>query len=317
MQVQVIGVERETPTVLAIRLRGLDEQPLPPFDAGSHIDVYLPNGVVRQYSLCGDPTDLSAYTVAIKREELSRGGSEFVHRSLRVGDVLSIGYPRNLFGLDANATNHVLLAGGIGVTPLICMAYTLSRAEKAFSLAYFVRSEEEIVFRTLFERGSLGQGVNLEVGLSAEATAERIRAVVSSAAADTHVYVCGPKGFLDTAVSISEEFLHEKQIHFEVFAPLATPDRREPSRPFVVRLGRDGRQFTVPENKSIIDVLSHAGVQIEAVCREGVCGTCIVRVIDGVPDHRDTVLSDEEKASCKRMCACVSRSKSATITIDF
>ncbi|WP_233518899.1 PDR/VanB family oxidoreductase [Paraburkholderia xenovorans] len=288
---------------------------MPPFEAGSHIDVITPAGHTRQYSLCNDEQERHRYVIAVKREPQSRGGSASMHDTLTAGTTLTIGYPRNNFELDAHEPAVILLAAGIGITPLLAMAFRLGTQGRTFALHYFVRGDEHIAFRDILLSPRFSRWVELHRGLDAAATRATLAKILAAPPAGAGVYLCGPLPFIEAG----QQCMAGKSgcnLHVEYFAaPPQAP--HDGDQPFEVILARTGRTLVVPPGKSIVDTLADAGIHADVSCEQGVCGTCITPVLGGVPDHRDVYLTDEEKASGKCMMICVSRARGARLELDL
>jgi vanillate O-demethylase ferredoxin subunit len=318
----LLNVRIEEISTLAIdvklcRLEPVAGGELPAASPGAHIDVHVAPGIVRQYSLCGGPADRSSYVIAVKLEPESRGGSRHIHENFAAGATLWISAPRNHFPLDIQAGRHLLLAGGIGVTPLLSMARHLQAASGDFHLHYFARSVEHAAFDTVLRDAALSGRVTLHYGLDAAEVDERLDAILASPGDAEHLYVCGPRAFMDAALRRAQPDWPSARVHTEYFsAKLAQDDDAEP-RSFHVRLARTGGEYEVGPDQSIVSALAQHEVYIDTSCEEGLCGTCIVDVLDGIPDHRDEVLSDDEKRAGTRIVPCVSRSKSKVIVLDF
>jgi ferredoxin-NADP reductase len=311
--VTVTDTHDETDTVRVLRLARTDGTPFDPYPAGAHIDVTGPTGITRPYSLCGSPDDLGAYTIAVKREESSRGGSQALHDKTEQGTELTLGAPRQLFGLAADAGEHHLVAAGIGITPLLAMAYELHARRAEFRLHYVARSRAEAAFAGLIERGPFADRAAFHFGLGREATAAVLAAHLLTLPADAHVYTCGPRGFMDRVAALAARALPVDHIHRELFQAGELPPAGES---FEVELDT-GEVYTVPPDKSIAEVLEQHGVPLETSCREGICGTCVLRVVEGEPDHRDHCLSAREKAAGDQIAACVSRAKSPRLVVEL
>jgi ferredoxin-NADP reductase/nitrite reductase/ring-hydroxylating ferredoxin subunit len=298
--------------IAALRLESIGA-PLPAFDAGAHIDVYLPNGLVRQYSLTNDPSDTKAYVIGVKRETESTGGSSALHSVVREGDVLAISDPHNNFSLAKTAKQTLLIAGGIGVTPLVAMAHSLAEAGRAFHLHYFVRSPRYVAFRE--DLAPYADRLTIYEALDSSATRSRLETILSTRPDGGHVYVCGPAPMLEAAREFAERAgWPDETVHFEYFKN----DRAiDDSTAFEVALARSAITLRVPSGKTIVDVLRENGVFIPTSCEQGACGTCMTTVLDGVPDHQDVFLSKSERASGVCMMPCVSRAKSARLVLDL
>ncbi|MGW3956260.1 PDR/VanB family oxidoreductase [Streptomyces sp. NPDC004752] len=313
--VTVTETIEETDTVKVLRLVRTDEERLPGYPAGAHVDVTGPTGVTRPYSLCGPPDDTGAYTIAVKREENSRGGSVALHEKAAPGTELTVGAPRQLFGLVHDAAEHHLVAAGIGITPLLAMAYELHAAGAEFQLHYVARGRTQAAFAGLLERGSFADRVRFHFGLGREATAAALATELADAGPRTHVYTCGPLGFMDEITALAARTVAEERIHRELFQAGDVPDAG-PAGGFEIELDT-GEVYTVPPDRSIAEVLEANGVPLDTSCREGICGTCVLRVLDGEPDHRDHCLSAKEKADGEQIAACVSRAKSPRLVVEL
>ncbi|WP_410636607.1 PDR/VanB family oxidoreductase [Amycolatopsis sp. cmx-4-83] len=284
-------VEHVADDVVSLVLRG-DEGPLAPWEPGAHIDLALPNWLTRQYSLCGDPGDLSAYRIAVRHDPLSRGGSEYVHLYLRPGRTLEVSLPRNHFPL-APASDYLFLAGGIGITPIAPM---VRAAGACATLVYVGRSASTMPFAAEL-RAEFGDRVRLFSHGRPDLAA--LAAEFSSA----EVYCCGPASMVDAAEALFP------RVHTERFQP--TRRVFGPDTPFDVVCARSGDTIRVPADESLLDALSYAGRAVPSGCREGVCGSCELSVLEGEPEHRDDI-----GAPAGRMYACVSRSLSPRLVLD-
>ncbi len=288
---------------------------LPPFTAGSHLDVHLPNGLVRQYSLCNDPRETHRYVVAVLREPDGRGGSACMHDVVREGDDVTVTVPRNHFPLHEDAERHLLIAGGIGITPMLAMTRRLAALGADYTLHYCTRSPEKTAFREELADEPFASNVQFHHDGGDPSKGLDVRALLAEVEDGTHVYCCGPLGLMH-AVSNASGHWPLGTIHFEFFE--TDPDVKEgPSTGFEVEIASTGDVFKIPPDKTILDVLLDAGYDCDSSCEEGLCGTCIVDVLEGEPDHRDFVLDDEEKESNKLMTICCSRAKSARLKLDL
>jgi vanillate monooxygenase ferredoxin subunit len=318
MNVSIAKIEETALDVRAFELVHADNIPLPPYEAGAHIDVYLPSGLVRQYSLCGRAEQVDAYTIAVQHVTASRGGSRAMH-ALRVGDTLRIEGPRNHFPLVHDAQHSVLLAGGIGITPLLCMAERLAGAGASFELHYCVRERKRAAFLDRLDALPLrGYYALYPDNAPADARIDFER-VVRNPSIGSHLYVCGPSGFMDHALDTAKRAgWQADQLHREYFG---TPTVANPSvaadRVFSVRLARSGKVLCVGENQTVVEALAAQGMRIETSCEQGVCGTCLTRVLAGEPDHRDLYLTDNERARNDRFLPCCSRSLSDELVLDL
>lgn len=289
-----------------------DGQALPAFGPGAHIDVHLGNRMVRQYSLAGSPNDRSNYTIGVKRETRGRGGSAWMFDELRVGDLVEISAPRNHFALHDGAAPAVLIAGGIGITPIRCMVGALAAAGRDWQLFYSVRKRAEAAFRREFEELPGGR-FHLHVDDDEQGRFMDIAAIVNSAPASAHLYCCGPAPMLDAFERLCSGRAAE-QVHLERFSAAVEPLK---AGGFTVELARSKRSITVSPGQSIADALLDAGVKVSVSCEQGVCGTCETRVLSGIPEHRDSLLSAQEKAANDVMMICCSGSLSQTLVLDL
>jgi ferredoxin-NADP reductase len=306
----------EAAGIRSFRLVHPQGQLLPSYEPGAHVDITGPTGVVRQYSLCGDPADRHAYQVAVKLEPASRGGSSALHASVAAGDALEVGAPRNLFALAPAASEHLLFGAGIGITPLLSMAYALQAKGARYTLHYFARSPEFAAYAGLLADGAFAANVRFHYGVASNAIAAAL-APCFSGGADTHAYTCGPAPFMEQVVAAAAAAgLPDDAMHLEHFQaqPAAGPAGEQS---FEVELAQSQRVLLVSPGVTIVDVLARAGIQIDTSCREGICGTCVVPLLEGEPEHRDHCLSKKEKAANDQICACVSRSRSARLVLDL
>lgn len=289
---------------------------LPGFSAGSHVDVHLPSGVVRQYSLCNDPVETHRYSIAVLRDPASRGGSSAVHDAVKEGDTLAISVPKNHFALAHDAKESLLMAGGIGVTPILCMAERLAAVGAAFRMHYAARSRDRMAFIDRIQRSNFSDKVALHFDDGADDQKLDIGAVLARPQDGKHLYVCGPKGFMDAVLSLARaQGWPESQLHWEFFAADATP--RGGDQPFEVQIASSGRVIVVPPDKTAVQALSEAGVEVMISCEQGVCGTCLTRVLQGEVDHRDSYLTPEEQARHDQFTPCCSRAKSSRLVLDL
>lgn len=312
--VRVTEIVEETPTVKCFRLVRSDGDPVGPYPAGAHIDVTGPTGTTRQYSLCGPPFEPGSYLVAVKREEPSRGGSAALHERVAVGSELTVSEPRNLFGLAPDAGQHLLVAAGIGITPLLSMAHQLQRDGQEFQLHYFARSREQAAFVPLLEQAAFADRVHCHFGVARHEQLAALAALASAADSGTHLYTCGPKEFMRRVAETVSGVLPEDQLHIEHFQALDPPGR--PGEEFELEMDT-GEVFTVPADRSIAEVLEENGFPVDTSCREGICGTCVLPVLDGEPDHRDNCLTRKEKAAGDQIATCVSRAHSRRLVIEL
>ncbi|MGC7100613.1 PDR/VanB family oxidoreductase [Amycolatopsis lurida] len=312
--VEVADVVQEASGIRSLRLRQLDGAPFAPFRAGAHIDVTGPTGLLRQYSLASDPADLSSILIAVKLEESSRGGSAALHE-VAVGDQLEISTPRNLLAIAEDADRHLLVAGGIGVTPLLSMAYELHSRGAAFEFHYFVRSRDALAFADLLEnRAEFRDRVILHVGKPRTEHVEVLAPLASTLTSDSHVYTCGPDGFMDQVSGVLAANVGAGHVHIEHFTGEDVDTSRDQA--FTVEL-TTGEVFEIPPGRSVLSVLEENGIEVFKSCQQGICGSCVSGVVEGVADHRDTCLSATDRESGKEIALCVSRALSDKLVIEL
>jgi ferredoxin-NADP reductase len=287
-----------------------DGRPLPPYEPGAHIDLHLPNGLVRQYSLIVARSDLSTYTVGIKRDPASRGGSKYIHDELRVGKTIAISAPRNNFPLKEDARHVILFAGGIGITPIWCMVQRLAEHGRSWQLYYSARSRADMAFLQTLESMT---GATFHFDDEAAGKFLDIAQLVAQAPNDAHLYCCGPAPMLAAFETATKDWPRE-QIHIEYFTPKAAPAK---SGGFTVELARSRQEFFIPEGKTILEVLLDAGVDVDYSCELGICGACEQRVIAGQPEHRDSILTEEEQAANTRVMICCAGCNSERLVLDL
>jgi len=286
---------------------------LPSFQPGAHVDVHLPNGLVRQYSLTNGPQKTDVYRIGVKLEPDSRGGSQYMHTALQEGDTLAISQPHNNFPLRRDAARTLLIAGGIGLTPLVAMAQTLARQGLTWEFHYFAQSEAHVAFAEVLE--PLAAGVSRHLGLSPSETADELAGLTADYAPAHHLYVCGPGPMIEATRTIAAEAgWPESAVHFEYFKNESAQDD---SSSFEVFLARRDKTLTVGEGTSILESLRGAGVDVPSSCEQGVCGTCVVTVLDGAPDHQDVYFSDTEREAGDRLLTCVSRAAGKRLVLDL
>lgn len=315
MQVKVHSIKPVAEEIVAVEFVSQNGTDLPPFEAGAHIDVQLPGGLTRQYSLCNDPSDRSRYVIGVLRARESRGGSVAVH-ALREGDVIEVGLPRNQFALATGSKHSVLVAGGIGVTPILCMAEALSGLEASFEMHYCVRDRNQIAFEERLKRSAWAEKVFIYADNETGAARFNLDRVLDRGAEGTHLYVCGPAGFIEMVLERARQRgWADEQLHREYFAAPVSTSAAE--QPFDIVLARSGYRITVPVGQTAVAALHAVGVEVPTSCEQGVCGTCLTRVLEGVPDHRDMYQTDEERARNDQFLPCCSRAKSACLTLDL
>ena len=295
----------------------LDAALLPSFSAGAHIDLQLSNGLVRSYSLCNDQEDRDRYRVAISKDGASRGGSKFIHESLKAGDKIWISPPRSNFRLVEDATHVVFIAGGIGITPLWSMIQRLEKIGRSWEIHYSARNRHICAFRRQLEELELRKQGRVRFNFDQEPGGKMtdLKALIRTLANDTQLYCCGPTAMLEAFESAANEIGHPAtHVHVEYFK---AKEAAGFDGGFTVVLARSGKRFEVPAGKTILNALIDNHIDVPFACTEGVCGTCETKVIEGIPDHRDAVLSPDERASNKTLMICCSGSKSKTLVLDL
>ena len=306
LRLRVSRLERTAADVVELDLVALDaRETLPAALPGSHVDLHLPNGEVRQYSLANGPGAADRWTLGVQRAPESRGGSAWIHDSLRVGDVLAASVPRDGFPLRRDAVDTLLVAGGIGITALAPMAATLERAGLAWRLVYLARSADRFALAGALD--PLGERVERLAGLSPEDTRAAIAERLGEHALGRHVYLCGPPAMIEAGREIAARAgWPDEAVHFEYFA---NPGELDTEGAFDASLARSGIDLHVPSGTTLLDALRARGVPVPASCEQGACGTCRVRVLEGEVDHRDVWLNASERRAGDAMMSCVSRGR--------
>jgi vanillate O-demethylase ferredoxin subunit len=304
----------EAEGIIALDLVSTDRGELPPFSAGSHIDLEIAPGLIRQYSLCNTTTDRSHYQIAILRDPASRGGSIAVHERMQEGDLVRIGAPRNHFPLHQTVGTSILLAGGIGITPLLCMAERLEMTNGRFRLHYCARAPERAAFRDRIATSPIGRHTRFH--FDSEGESARLDAVATFVAMgdEDHAYVCGPSGFIDWIESAAQTAgFPSERLHREYFSASAVEVPEGGNHSFEVTIASTGRVITVGAGESVVEALRLVGIELPTSCDQGVCGTCITRIIEGTPDHRDLLglTGDTEFAPC------CSRARGEMLVLDL
>ncbi len=318
LELVITGIRRLTSRIQAYELRAPDGGSLPAWTAGAHLGVpiRLADGQeqTRTYSLMSDPADRHVYEIAVLREDAGSGGSTAVHRDYGLGTLLRCGLPRNLFGLHEDDRPSVLIAGGIGMTPIRAMALALLASGRSFELHYAARTPAEMALRQDLA-ARLGGRLRTYFSKGAPPTPLAVSKVLAEAAPDAVVYVCGPTSLIAAVHEQADAMgIPPDRVRSERFT---TDKPREEDRPIEVHLARRGRTLTVAREQTILDALIATGADPLYDCRAGTCGTCAAKVLDGVPDHRDRALSDAERTRAGLMCICVSRALTDHLTLDL
>jgi len=315
LQLQVSRLTREADGVLGIELRAPGGGPLPPFTAGAHIDVHTASGLCRQYSLTNDPGETDRYCLGVGLAADSRGGSRFLHEKLTVGATLQIGEPRSLFGLDASASDHLFIAGGIGITPVLSMIRACEANGKPWRLLYCVRSRARAAY--LWDLAPHFPHVTLHVDEERAGAHPDIAGFLSSARSGSHVYCCGPGPLMDTvAARAAEAGVSPGSVHFERFAASPATTSGD-DRPFTLVLARTQKRLQVDAAASILETLERNGIDVPFGCREGLCGACETPVLSGDAEHRDCVLTDKQRNANSSIMICVSRARTDELVLDI
>jgi len=318
LSVRVARKTFETPQICRFELEAPDGAPLPAFSAGAHIDVHAPNGLVRQYSLCGDPAQSQRYTIGVLRDPASRGGSIALVDQIAAGDSVRISAPRNHFPLAEAARHSVLMAGGIGITPMLCMALSLAARGASFELHYAVRSRAHAAFAEQLSHAAWAERVTLHCDDGPAEQRMDLPTLLAQPGQGTHLYVCGPTGFMDAVLGTARAAgWAADSLHWEYFAAATATPGKAGDAAFELELARSGRIVRVPADRSASEVLVECGVELEVSCEQGICGACLTRVIAGTPDHRDMLLSRAERAANDQFTPCCSRALSARLVIDL
>lgn len=308
----VTSIRDVTPIIKEFTLTRKGGEELLGFSGGSHIVVVMPSSprvFKNPYSLVGHSQDRRSYTIAVRLEEEGRGGSLFMHRQVMVGSELAISQPCNLFPLNATARKHILIAGGVGITPMMAYLKDLPFLMGEYELHYAMRNR---AFGAYVDDLTRMLGDRLHTYNDEKNTFIDIDDLLMRQPLGTHVYVCGPAGMVNAVMQTGKDLgWPEASLHYEIFAA------PEPGKAFTALLNRSGQEITVDENETLLDALESHAVDVDSLCRGGACGFCKTRVIEGFPDHRDFYLSSEEKDSNQYIMPCVSRCRSESITLDL
>ena len=313
LSLKVSSVRAEARDVMVVEMRDASGGELPAFTAGAHLEVHLANGLVRHYSLCNDPVERDRYCIGVGLARDSRGGSRFVHDTVRVGATLSVSAPRNNFPLERAAAEYVFVAGGIGITPIMAMVRACQAAHKPWRLFYCARNRQRTAFYEDL-RAIAPDRVRFHFDDEQDGRLFDATAVMAGLSAEAHLYTCGPAPLMK-AVEAAAAGHPQDRVHFEWFTAAEVDTARD--KPFTVVLRNSGTRYEVPPGRSILEVLEDHGAGVPYSCREGLCATCRTTVLAGEVDHRDTVLSASEKAGNQEMMICVSRAKSDVLELEL
>jgi vanillate O-demethylase ferredoxin subunit len=318
MTLTVVAKWREADDIYGFELADPQGGDLPPFTAGAHLDVEVQPGLVRQYSLCNQPWRRDRYQIGVLREPDSRGGSVAMIDGVSVGQAIRVSEPRNHFPLEPSAPHSLLIAGGIGVTPILCMAERLANIGEPFQMHYAARAPSRCAFRERISGASFAGQVAFHFDDGPPEQRLDLEAILSDPAPGAHLYICGPGGLIEAALKVAKaKGWPDARVHREVFAPLAAPPSEVESGAFQVKIASSGQVFTVPPGRPITVVLAENGIDVPVSCEQGVCGTCLTRVLEGEPEHYDYFLTPDEQAANDQMTLCCSRSKSPVLVLDL
>ncbi|MGA2941676.1 MAG: PDR/VanB family oxidoreductase [Xanthobacteraceae bacterium] len=292
----------------------VDGGKLPGYKPGAHIDLHLPNGMLRQFSLTVPVSDPDGYTVGVKRDENSRGGSRYIIEQMKVGDLIKISAPRNNFPLVENADHVVLVAGGIGITPIWCMAQELEAQSRSWKIHYACRSQADMAFLSDLKKLD-PERVHLHFDDEAGGKVLDLTAAIAEAPANAHFYCCGPNPMLK-AFEAAAASRPRANVHIEYFTAKEEASANELGG-FWVELTRSGEEYFIPPGKKVLEVLFDAGVDVDYSCELGICGACETRVISGTPIHHDSVLSEEEQASNEKVMICCCGCATERLVLDM
>jgi vanillate O-demethylase ferredoxin subunit len=317
MSLVVAKTWRETADVHGFDLVDPEGRELPPFTAGAHVDVEIQPGLVRQYSLCNDPRRRDHYQIAVLRESASRGGSAGLLDRVEAGQTLRVSEPRNHFALEPSARRTLLIAGGIGITPILCMAERLAYTGATFELHYAARSPARAPFLERIRGSAFADRTRVYFSEGPGASRLDLGAMLADPVPGAHLYVCGPARLIEAALATAKaRGWPASRTHREFFAP---PEGAEhgPAEAFEVEIASSGQVITVPADQTVTQVLAAHGIEVATSCEQGVCGTCVTRVLEGVPDHRDFYLTAEEQAAGDQMTLCCSRARTRRLVLDL
>ena len=315
IRVRVRSVAWEAESICSYELCPLDGQALPPFTAGGHIDLHLAGGLVRSYSLINSQDERTRYVIAVNKSATGQGGSRHIHERIRPGDIIEISSPRNNFALDESASRSTLIAGGIGITPILCMIRRLEELGRSWELFYCARTRSSAAFLDAlasFEAAKPGR-VHLNFDQEPNGRMLELTPIVAAAASGTHFYCCGPASMLK-AFQAATVHLDAGRVHLEYFT---APEPAAASGGFSIVLARSGQTLVVPPARSILDVVEDAGIDVQYSCRQGICRSCETSVLEGTPEHRDHVLSPQERAANRTMMICCSGCQGDRLVLDL
>ena len=314
IDVKVINRTQLTPQVISLQLASKDTGVLPKYEAGAHIDVHLPNELIRQYSLCG-AMDAAHYEIAVLNDPNSRGGSKAVHE-INVGDTLKISEPKNHFPLESGAKKTLLFAAGIGITPILAMAEKLAASQQDFELHFCARDQDQTPYFERISQSAWADQAHFHFTQGDSNNRLNVSPLLEKIQADSHLYVCGPVSFMEDIIAKAQQagWLNEN-LHREYFS--AAPIDHSADQSFEVVINSSGQVLKVPADCSILNVLEDNDIFIPVACEEGVCGTCVTGLLEGEADHKDVFLTDQEKQQMNKITPCCSRSRSPRLVLDL
>ena len=316
LELKLVKKTVEADGICSFEFADLKGEALPMFSAGAHVDVYLPSGLVRQYSLCNDPSETHRYQICVLRHAASRGGSQAMHELLLEGDTVSLGLPKNHFPLESGAKHSVLIAGGIGITPLLSMAHQLSSKGADFTLHYCARSRQRSPFLDAIANSKFSDRVVFHFSDDPNSKKFDVSKDLRQFSPESHLYVCGPVRFMEaTLAGAHQQGWPEGNLHREYFSGVQSDSTSNVA--FDIKLASSGRIVHVSKESTVMAALAACGVEIASSCSEGVCGTCLTRVLGGEVDHRDRFLTAQERAAQDRFTPCCSRARGSMLVLDI
>lgn len=316
IDVRVARKTVEAEGIAGFELVAVDDDTLPSFAAGAHVDVHLPGGIQRQYSLCNAPGETHRYCIGVLRDPASRGGSVALHELVHEGMHLAIGAPKNHFELHEDAARSLLFAGGIGVTPILAMVERLSSIDAAFEMHYCTRSPARMAYARRLRESRCADRIHFHHDDGPPGQKLDLARRLRTPEPGTHLYVCGPSGFLDAVRATARDCgWSDTQIHFEYFTGVAAHSAED--RSFDVVINSSGKVIRVAAAQTITEALAEQGVFVPVSCQQGVCGTCLTRVLEGKVEHKDLYLSPEEQEANDQFLPCCSRARSSRLVLDL
>jgi vanillate monooxygenase ferredoxin subunit len=312
---RVAHKKEEAAGIYSFELVEPDGKELPPFQAGAHLEVRL-GDKIRQYSLCNAPTERQRYLLGVQREVAGRGGSAVFCDTINEGDTVWLRGPHNLFPLTADGGGTLLLAGGIGVTPILAMAEHLHAAGAPFEFHYCTRSRTRTAFHDRIAGAPYAGSVKFHFDEESEAHRPDLDGILSGKSPGRHLYICGPTVMMDAAVEVAKRAgWPDDHVHLERFTGVEA--KPGDARDFYVEIKSSGKIVLIPKDKTVVEALRAVGIEVPVSCEQGVCATCLTNILEGIPDHRDLILTKQEQASNKLFTPCVSRALSDILVLDL